>query len=465
MIKEDFHYDLFSDRFLELLNKLNKNGDNNIINMLNHINLIYSYDNISLHEECKLVKGIKMMDYRVKNNAVTISYLAIGKHPEYNENGKWSRKNRQEGKVGKVILTLLRAYQPIFCYDLPDANEVELLVNKIKSYLTNDNYSFALVSGDDIKKYYLYDNYYRTDNGGYTLWGSCMRYKECQEYFNIYTDNNYCELLIMFDTTLSKDKIIARAIVWNFNGKKYVDRRYYCADVNESILVNFIKSQKWNYKKHNTYDDYQATKFYVYNDVSKCYYEQSNVLLQFPTKVYEKFPYMDTVKYLNPSEGLISNYQIGNGFRLSYTDGFWYDSHDNNDISFDDIDWDNDINSYTYDYNAPGSRICPLCGNIITEDYSSYYDNNTYCSNCVVFVSNLGQYKLINDPDIKPCYSANGILYFTKDYALSKCLEFEDVFYILPNEKWTSLLKPISDIEEYEENKFKKVNDEYILLQ
>ena len=44
---------------------------------------------------------------RSKNEETFISYLPKGKELEYNEEGQWSRKNRQTGKPGKIARKLI----------------------------------------------------------------------------------------------------------------------------------------------------------------------------------------------------------------------------------------------------------------------------------------------------------------------------------------------------------------------
>ena len=112
MVTEDFYYPLFSERFKRALISINEKKPNYCVDLLSYIDFIYMNDITKNHNAVRSVKGIKMLDYRQKDGEYGISYLAIGKHPELNEIGKWSRKNRQEGKIGRVILNLIRAYQP-----------------------------------------------------------------------------------------------------------------------------------------------------------------------------------------------------------------------------------------------------------------------------------------------------------------------------------------------------------------
>lgn len=69
-----------------------------------------------------------------------------------------------------------------------------------------------LVSGEEIKFWYLVDNYCdKTNRGHGTLGKSCMRYTHCQSYLDIYVKNpDVCQLLILTDVIDGVEKLLAR---------------------------------------------------------------------------------------------------------------------------------------------------------------------------------------------------------------------------------------------------------------
>lgn len=282
MEKQDFiALPNFSKRLIRILTSVNDKVSNFILSLQDS-------------EE----ESIKMLDFVSEDNEIVISYLPIGKEPVY-AGMKWSKQNRQRGKIGKTFKTFLKAADKEGKGNFSD-REIELFVNCFKSKTIGD-FNFVLVSGDDIRKYYSENNYLNCSG---SLGNSCMRYEECQEYFNIYTKCSGCELLIVFDHNKSTELIVGRALVWTGpDGKKYVDRRYGTSEVIETAIVNYAKSKKWGYKSNNTYDLAVSTIFMVYDNGE---YKENVVELSFVMDTTGiNFPYSDTFCYVQ--DNLLTN--------------------------------------------------------------------------------------------------------------------------------------------------------------
>lgn len=152
---------------------------------------------------------------------------------------------------------------------------IEKFVNAYSAkvlFLQNVFDYFDIVKGEDIRKWYLVDNY---DIKAGQLGSSCMRYSNTQSFLNIYVENpQTCQLLIFFNE--AKDKINGRALLWtDVDGKKYMDRIYTSKD-------NFINLfRKW--ADENNYGD-------VYDGGDK-------VKVKVLNKNYEQYPYMDSLCY------------------------------------------------------------------------------------------------------------------------------------------------------------------------
>lgn len=321
----------FSNRLLRVLNSVNDKVANILIDLANS------------KEE-----SIKMLDFITDNDEIVISFLPIGKEPVYS-GIKWNKQNRQRGKIGKTFKNFIHSINPSISFT---DRELELFVNTFKSKLSGD-LSFKLVSGEDIRKYYNEENYY-IDEG--SLGNSCMRYYDCQKYFDIYTNNPNCEMLIIFDKRKSEDLIVGRALVWTLGGQKYVDRRYGCSEVYETAIVEYAKSQKWSYKSHNTYDLNYSTYFMVFDGHN---YNEKQVFLSFEyNQEIEFFPYADTVCFLQ--NGIMSNNRDG------IDDGEWGLAHE--------------TCGYLDTYYK---TTCPNCGKV------SYFLNNEIelCENCYYYCS------------------------------------------------------------------------------
>ena len=339
------NYPLYSERFNEIVKNISLRKTNYSIEILKFVNENYKNKYLIDHEKAQQLDIIKMIDIRHENGDVVLSFLPKGKEVQINENGKWSRKNRQVGKLGKTLRGFIEVVCKGFNIRLPNAAEIEELVNEVKSTFSNANYEFNFLSGEDIRKYYHYDNYQSSpSDSGSTLFASCMRYDSCQKYFDIYVNNPNCKMLVMFDKSLSSNKIVGRALVWTVDGQMYVDRRYYSSDVYNYGFMEFIKINKLNYKTHNTYDDEYARMFEVFNEEIEDYETKTDIELTFQyNESFSRFPYCDTVKYFNPTTKTLSNV-VDEGYCLCTTDGSYIVIDQNgNEINDDDED-DNEIN-------------------------------------------------------------------------------------------------------------------------
>ncbi len=107
--------------------------------------------------------------------------------------------------LGRFLTRIFRTID-VNCSD----KDKETWINTYKSEYKlrqNPEDRFELVCGDDIKKWYS-ESAYQYDKG--QLSNSCMRYDQCQSYFDIYTKNpEVCQLLILHDD--NQEKIIGRA--------------------------------------------------------------------------------------------------------------------------------------------------------------------------------------------------------------------------------------------------------------
>lgn len=163
---------------------------------------------------------------------------------------------------------------------------IEKFVNAYKSTfdsLNNSGSRFEVVSAEDIKKWYYYRNY-KLEAG--QLGNSCMRYEECQSYFDIYIENpEVCKLLILKDSE-DPSKIVGRSLLWQLeNGQKYQDRIYTMKD--SDILL---------FEKWANQNDYLK-----YNDR----FDDRVLSVKVESKMYNKYPYMDTFIVYNPETGIL----------------------------------------------------------------------------------------------------------------------------------------------------------------
>ena len=117
---------------------------------------------------------------------------------------------------------------------------LEAFGNKFKAMMslyTNAELDIREVKGDEIAKWYLEDNYSQTPRA--TLHTSCMRYRRCQDYFGIYTENpEKVSLIILLD---KEEKLLARALFWRTEQGLYLDRVYFSHPTQNDLLNNWAK--------------------------------------------------------------------------------------------------------------------------------------------------------------------------------------------------------------------------------
>jgi hypothetical protein len=168
--------------------------------------------------------------------------------------------------LNKLLVSLDFKFQP---------KDIEGLVNLYKSHndFTRNAFDyFKVVKGNDISKWYNGELY---AHGCGTLNNSCMRFDKCNSFFDIYESNSNVSMLILTD---SLDKLIGRALLWETEQGKYMDRAY----CNDHIIHLF---KKWG--NDNGYNlSYQNGS-------------QNQVLeVEVNVDLGKFFPYLDSFKFL-----------------------------------------------------------------------------------------------------------------------------------------------------------------------
>lgn len=201
----------------------------------------------------------------------------------------WSSSRRFHAKPGAFISKLFKNIHP---------KDVEIFSTLFRNIQSKINLNFKVISGHSIREYYHIDSYY-SETG--SLGNSCMKYDSCQDYLDLYVYNkDLVQMLIVVD---NNNKLIGRALLWNTENTKIMDRIYTINDENFQFYFKkwadengywYKKEQRWN----NTL--YFETKGKV------MYKEICFDLKKFDLSYY---PYMDTFKFIDLKEGKIYNYQ------------------------------------------------------------------------------------------------------------------------------------------------------------
>jgi len=238
-----------------------------------------------------------------------ISYLTQERIEKLLENGEdlWTSPKRFHIKPGSFISKLFRNIHP---------KEVENFSQLFGNVQTKINSKFKVVKGNNIMHYYHYSSYLSESS---SLGNSCMKYDQCKDYLDLYTTNqDKISMLVLLD---DNNNLIGRALLWNIDGNKIMDRIYTIED----------EVYQYHFKKWADENDYWYKKEQKWNNSlffeskGKSIYKEITFKLDYHNFIY--YPYMDTFKFLNPKTGEISNYKFDSSTNiktLSSADGSTY---------------------------------------------------------------------------------------------------------------------------------------------
>lgn len=157
---------------------------------------------ILIHGMSGLIKEEGNFVKREEDEIDTLSYLPKSKYEIIkNDEGKdpfGDGVGRTKIKIGRFIKRFLskEAFNEFGIND----SDVEKFVNYYKSYFNYDPKKLIVVEGEDIKKYYLEDNYFRPDGYRYgSLWNSCMRQSDRNKFMTLYSVNPVKMLVLLTD--------------------------------------------------------------------------------------------------------------------------------------------------------------------------------------------------------------------------------------------------------------------------
>lgn len=202
---------------------------------------------------------------------------------------------RNNIKIGRLVRSILTAAEIKFT-----DKEIEDFVNSYKSTydIMNDAFlKFRLVESDDIAYWYSSSNY---ENDESTLGSSCMAGVP-EDYFDIYSNNKNCKLLILHSDNGTK-KIKGRALVWNTDqGDTFMDRIYTNYDSDVALFQKYAFEKGWWSKSVQN----SAHRFNVTNGTTSKNVEYTVTLEK---SRFERYPYVDSLSYINFDKKIISNY-------------------------------------------------------------------------------------------------------------------------------------------------------------
>lgn len=279
--------------------------DTELINFLQYISMDSIIAQILLNGSPSKINTIGNFIKRTPGESDSVTFLPINKIEKVDD--VWEQC-RTRVKIGRFITRFINEYS-FKSFSISDV-DVERFVNLFKSYFSRDNTKLKIVQGEDVRKYYLEENYFSVQDRRYgTLWNSCMRQKERNKFLKLYSENPEIKMLVLFS---SDDKVMARALLWDSVKEfktdrefKFMDRIYSYYDHDVQYFKDWAKKEgyitKWeqNAKSEWLFDlDGQVTALQLY------------VILE--NSILNWYPYLDTFKYYHVSKRRFSNSQAWN---------------------------------------------------------------------------------------------------------------------------------------------------------
>jgi hypothetical protein len=223
-----------------------------------------------------------------------ISYLTPERVEKIQKNDEdvWTSPSRYHTKYGSFVNKIFNCF---------DNREVEKFSNLLRSVVGQRDLQFKVVSGDEIPEFYHYTSY--ADQAG-TLGQSCMKHDGCGKFLELYTQNpESVKMLIALD---SDDKLIGRALLWELESHKVMDRIY---TINDEQWSYYFK--QWANKNGFLYKAKQNWNW-TYHLESNGKQVRQKLSLKLKNFSFEYYPYVDTFKWINTETGELFNYKPDN---------------------------------------------------------------------------------------------------------------------------------------------------------
>jgi hypothetical protein len=226
-------------------------------------------------------------------------------------------RSRTSTTIGRLIRAILRdnEMKEIFNGIEITDSKIEKFTNLYKSTYVPEGYKFIIVEGRKIAKYYQTENYKYKYSG--TLGNSCMN---DEDYFKIYSENpEVCKMIALLD---SDNLLLGRSILWKLSKTPvegvnwFMDRVYTAYDEDVERFYTFADANNFIIKTYNSYMRDEGLKF-IYK--GRGYSGKATVELTRGN--FRKYPYLDTMKFLNKDKDKLSNVGYKGGWVLDSTDG------------------------------------------------------------------------------------------------------------------------------------------------
>lgn len=255
-----------------------------------------------------------------KQDRTKLSYLSQDRIDTLDPQEYWTSSRRYMAKPGAFIAKL---------FNNVSSKEVEKFSNLFRSQAAKAPFRFEVVKGNAIKDFYYYESYQSSDRG--SLGVSCMKHEHCQKFFDLYTENEEnVSMLAMFN---DNNRLIGRALLWDFDTHKIMDRIYTYNDEELSFYFKQWATEHGYYYKSE--QNWFNTMFFEQIGSGK---KEFKLEVKLPNIKQHYYPYMDTFKFIDLDKGILYNYipEDTSSLRtLTSSDG---SKHPSDYLVFDEID-------------------------------------------------------------------------------------------------------------------------------
>lgn len=294
-----------------------------------------------------------------REDRTKLSYLTSERMEVLSPTEYWTSSRRFQAKPGGFISKVFKNVT---------SREVEKFSNLFRSQVNRPRFNFSIIKGPAIRNFYHYDSY-QSDRG--SLGASCMKHEGCQRYLDLYVQNpDKISMLIMTD---DYGALMGRALLWNFDSYKIMDRIYTTCD--EDLLFYF---KQWATENGYLYKSEQ--NWYNTLQFEQVGQKKQELKLEISLDTdCRYYPYMDTFKFLDARTGKLYNYQFDSKYlrTLCSSEGTTYEK---DYLRFDGIDrvlryqgdsaWVEYLGIYTHYNNMTWSEV----NNQYILNKDAYYD-------------------------------------------------------------------------------------------
>ena len=316
---------VLSPRLIEVLGKINHEISDELLKCHNDLDFNYKQTFIDVDdtqdESVTFIQANKAAEILniTENDLLTNPKLSSILKNNIRPDSEVYKNQRGNMRIGRLVTTLFPNKFP--SSERSGSNtkpkDVESFVRLYKS-LSNQDVKFQLfdvVHGYTISHFYNYRQY-QTQNG--TLGSSCMSHVD-SSYFDIYCRTPEVVGLVVLYTNLSKNKIKGRALLWSLiepEGRFFTDRIYTNDSSDEQLFIDFAKKNEWYRKQYQSMGANCQITDTRNNNTSSL-----KMVSQLSPIDHDKYPYVDTMCFYNPDNGLVSNRQQGMLYSMMSTDG------------------------------------------------------------------------------------------------------------------------------------------------